>query len=178
MTDRLTKKGLILAIEFLIMAALVVAIVWRLFFYHSASQPPSTGSPVPVSVAQAVNFPVYYPDRQRLPAAYTLDNSSFRQAQPGVVIYSIKSPGSQSLTVSEEEQPAGSVITDFIKNYIPLHDSVSTSFGEAQVGAYGKAPNLQTVASLPIKNGPWLIITASSDIKQTDLTQILQSLRR
>lgn len=154
------------------MLLLMGAIVWRLFLYHSAA------SPVPSSVAKDVNFSIYYPDPQKLPSGYSLDSSSFKQAQPGVIVYSINHAGGRSLAVSEEAQPAGSIVNDFIKNYIPLHNTLGTGLGDAQIGAYGQAPNQQSVASLSIKNGPWLIVTAPSDVKQTDLKTILQSLKR
>ncbi len=150
---------------------LIGGLSWAVLSYKSAS-------PVPAAIQKAVSFPVYYPAPGRLPAGYTLDSSSFRQAQAGVVIYSINHQGGQPLIVSEEDQPAGSVISDFIKSYTPLHTTQNTSLGQAQIGAYGQPPNLRTVASLPINNGPWLIITSPTDVNQTDLKQILQSLKR
>lgn len=156
-----------------VIAIVIIGSVAGLLILHKPA-----ASPVPADIRKAVSFPVYYPDSSQLPAGYALDSSSFRQAQPGVIVYSITHSGSQPLAVSEENQPGGSVISDFIKNYIPLHNTVDTDLGSAQVGVYGKAPNQQAVASLQIKNGPWLLITAPSGVKQTDLDQILQALKR
>jgi hypothetical protein len=50
--------------------------------------------------------------------------------------------------------------------------------GKALVGAYGSGKDLRTIASLPIPNGPWLIITAPSDINQADLEKVLQAIGR
>lgn len=138
---------------------------------------PVSPSPVPPKVRNGVAFPVYYPAAAQLPPGYTLQSSSFRLAQDGVVVYSIGHSGGQALAVSEETQPAGTAMADFVKNYIPLHATITTSLGQAQIGVYGQAPNLRTVLSLPITKGPWLIITAPAGISQSDLKRIVQALR-
>jgi hypothetical protein len=82
-----------------------------------------------------------------------------------------------SVSISQQAQPGSDVIDSFLKTYIPLHTALSTKLGQAQVGASGQASNLHTIASLPIKNGPWLIITAPADISQAELKQIIESLK-
>lgn len=141
---------------------------WRL------AKPPA--SPVPADIKSAVHFPIYYPEQKKLPAGYTLDASSFQQQESGVVIYNI-SHGGQHLSISEEAQPAQNVIDGFIKNYIPLHNAYPAKLGQVLIGAYGKASDLHTLASLPVNNGPWLLISAPSDTKQSDLVQIVQALK-
>jgi hypothetical protein len=134
-------------------------------------------NPVPRHLRQSVTFPVYYPDEHKLPNGYNLQSSSFKLASPGVIVFSI-SHGFGHLIISEENPPGGAVIGDFIKASIPLHNLVSTKFGQAQVGAFGSSPNIRTVASLSINKGPWIIITAPSDVSQDDLKAIIQSLRK
>src|SRR5579884_1825970 len=59
-------------------------------------------SPVPKNVRTAVNFDIYYPQPKKLPAGFRLDNSSFKLAQAGVVLFSVKRPDGSSLIFSEE----------------------------------------------------------------------------
>lgn len=134
----------------------------------------SPKNPVPRQLRKSVSFPVYYPVNGRLPEGYALEPSSFRLAQPGVVIFSISHTGGQHLIFSEEAQQPSGTVSDFVKNYIPLHSALNTRLGTAQVGAYGRPPDLRTVVSLQINKGPWLVITAPSDISQDDLKKILQ----
>lgn len=136
-----------------------------------------TKSPVPAGIRSAVTFPIYYPDAKRLPAGYSLNASSFQKVQDGVVLYSINRDDGQRISMTEEESPGDKVIDDFNKNSIPLHTSVNTALGQANIGAYGQAPNSRTVVSLLVKNGPWLIITAPSNASQSDIKQIIESLK-
>lgn len=154
------------------LAALLLIVVAVMLILHGRG-----GSPVPPAVRQAAGFTVYYPDPAKLPPGYELDRSSFRQADPGVIVYSVTRDG-QRLAVSEEAQPGGSAISDFLKNYIPLHTTFNAKLGQAQIGAYGSHPNLRTVVSLPITKGPWLIMTAPDGTSQADLKQIIQALRK
>jgi hypothetical protein len=135
-------------------------------------------NPVPRNLRQSVSFPVYYPDEHKLPKGFVLNESSFKTAQKGVIIFSIGQAGGQRLIISEEARPSDSTINDFIKNYTPLHSTVSTKLGQAQFGAFGNPPNIRTIVSLPINKGPWLIITAPTTISQDDIKQILQSLKK
>ena len=153
----------------LLMAALLIgAAAWRL----SAS-----GSPVPDNIQSSVGSGVYYPDKSKLPANYSFDESSIRQADDGVSIVTVNG-NNGGVSISQQAQPASDVIDNFLKTYIPLHSALSTKLGQAQVGASGQASNLHTIASLPVKGGPWLIITAPADISQTELKQIIESLKR
>jgi hypothetical protein len=93
------------------------------------------------------------------------------------VVYAIQK-GSQQLVFSEEETPGGNVVDKFTSSYIPLHNTITTDLGKAAVGAAGQGANLQTIVSLPITKGPWLIITAPADTKQSDVQQILQALTK
>jgi hypothetical protein len=138
----------------------------------------ATGSPVPAGLRSSAGFPIYYPDQGHLPDGYTLDTTSFQKADGGAIIYAIKNSSGGNLIASEVAQPGGNVIDDFTKNSIPLHSTVDTSLGKAQIGAYGSPPNLRSIVSLPINHGPWLIITAPANTPQTDLKQITLSLRQ
>ena len=135
-------------------------------------------NPVPRDIRRAVPFPVYYPQSSKLPAGYVLNESSFRQAQPGVIIFSIGRSGGQRVIVSEEKPPPQNTIDDFLKAYIPLNTEISTKLGTAKSGAFGSAPNLRGIASLVVKNGPWIILTSPANTSQSDVKAIIESLRR
>ena len=132
-------------------------------------------SPVPSDIRRNAGFRVYYPEQGRLPSGYSLDMASFRLAQPGVVIFSLQ-VGTQRLIFSEEQTPDTSVMDKFTSSYIPLHTEIATALGKAEMGAAGQGAQLQTVVSLPISKGPWLIMTAPANTKQSDVQRILQSL--
>lgn len=160
----------------LLVTGLLVAIVMAggiTFFVQRMAN----GSPVSSDVQKAVTFPVYYPRQSKLPVGYQLDDTSFRLADTGVVIYSVQVRG-QQLVFSEQQTPEGSVIDKFTSSYIPLHNTITTDRGKAAIGAAGQGSNLKTIVSLPITHGPWLIITAPANTKQSDVQQILQSLTK
>lgn len=135
-----------------------------------------TTSLVPKDVQNSVDFSVYYPDIKKLPAGYSLDTKSFRLAQSGVVLFAITYGGNKNIAFSEEQQPSRNDIDKFISTYIPVNTTERLTSGRVKIGAYGSAPNIRTVASLPIQNGPWLIITAPADINHADLIKVLQAL--
>lgn len=133
---------------------------------------------VPKDIQKSVDFSVYYPDVKKLPAGYTLDTKSFRLADPGVVLFAVTYGDGKNITFSEQRQPSSSDIDKFVGNYIPLNTALQLTLGQAKIGAYGSAPNIRTVASLPIRSGPWLIITAPSNVNHDDLAKVLQSLTK
>lgn len=136
-------------------------------------------SPIPKAITSAVNFPIYYPDPGQLPTGFNLNKSTIQYIKPGVVIYGIDYPKSQRIIISEEARQSQATINQFISSYIPLHDSFSTPMGQAALGAYnaGKS-SLRSVISLPIKDGPWLIATAPSNISRTTFIQVVDSLTK
>lgn len=162
-----TNKRWIIAAGFLLAAVLIGLAVWRLT---------AAGNPVTDTTQSAGGSGVYQPDSAKLPVGYTFDSSAIRQADDGVSIVTVSSGNGNSVSISQQAQPGSDVIDNFLKTYIPLHTALETKLGQAQVGASGQSPNLQTIASLPVKNGPWLIITAPADISQADLKQIIESL--
>lgn len=133
---------------------------------------------VPQEIQSAVDFSIYYPDSKGVPAGYALDTKSFKLAQPGVVLFAVTYDNGKDITFSEQRQPSSSDIDKFVSSYIPINTSLQLTFGQAKIGAYGSAPNIRTVASLPIHNGPWLIVTAPSNVNHDDLAKILQSLTK
>jgi hypothetical protein len=155
-------------------AVLVILLLGLIIFIQHRI---TAGSPVPTEIKKAVSFPVYYPEQSKLPPGYSLDSTSFRFAQPGVVVFAVQK-GGQQLVFSEEETPGGNVVDKFTSSYIPLHNTITTDLGKAAIGAAGQGSNLQTIVSLPIAKGPWLIITAPAATKQADMQQILQSLAK
>jgi hypothetical protein len=166
-TNGFNKRWIVIA-GFLLAAVLIGLAVWRLT---------AAGNPAPDTIQSAGGSGVYQPDSTKLPAGYTFDNSAIRQADDGVSIVTISSGNGKSVSISQQAKPGSDVIDNFLKTYIPLHAALSTSLGQAQVGASGQSSSLQTIVSLPVKNGPWLIITAPADISQDDLKQIIESLK-
>lgn len=136
----------------------------------------SDTNPVPKKIQKSVGFSVYYPGS--LPAGYTLDDTSFQLPEPEVVLFTVTYGKSKNLVFSEEQQPSSSDIDKFIRNYLPLNSALQLPLGQAKIGAYGSAPNIRTVLSLPIHHGPWLIVTAPSDVNHDDLVKIVTSLTK
>jgi hypothetical protein len=164
-----SKRKLWLIVAGVLLAVLIAGLAaWRL----SASD-----SPAPDSIQADSGSGVYYPNAAKLPAGYTFDSSSINQAADGVTILSVKGGSDKSVSISQQAQPDSDVIENFIKTYIPLHTTISTSLGQAEMGASGQSSNLKTVVSLPVKDGPWLIITAPADVSQPELKQIIESLK-
>ncbi|HET9174067.1 MAG TPA: hypothetical protein VFN56_02160 [Candidatus Saccharimonadales bacterium] len=137
-----------------------------------------TPSPVPKAIQQAVPFPIYYPVQHKLPAGYQLDNSSFHITDPQVVIYSLKDATGQLIIFSEEKSPGSSIIDKFTASAIPLHTTQHTALGQADFGAYNNGQDVRTIVSLPITDGPWLIVTSPQGDSQTDLQHIIEALKR
>jgi hypothetical protein len=135
-----------------------------------------TSSVVPKKIQRSVDFAIYYPGT--LVPGYVLDVQSFRLAEPGVVIFAVTHGKDKNIVFSEQDQPSSSDIDKFISTYLPLNSDVKLPLGQAKVGAYGSAPNIRTVMSLPIRNGPWVIVTAPSDINHDDLVKLLASLKK
>lgn len=133
---------------------------------------------VPKNIRNSIDFPVYYPDIKKLPHGYSLDTKSFRLAQPGVVLFAVTYDDGKDITFSEQQQPSSNDINKFVSSYIPINTTLQLALGQAKIGAYGSAPNIRTVVSLPIHNGPWLIITAPSNVSHDDLAKALQSLTK
>lgn len=170
--SRAARKVSRLALAVVLGALLAVAGIYA--YRHYAGLP----GPVPKSIRSALAFPVYYPEQRKLPAGYRLDSGSFRLAEEGVLLFSVSSSHGKQLIFSEETSPGQEVINKFNTLAIPLHTPLYTALGQANVGAYGSGSKLQTIVSLPISHGPWLIVTAPANIGQDTLKQVLQSLTR
>lgn len=148
-----------------------LAVIGILFGLYSIG---SSASLVPKKIQKSVDFPIYYPGS--LPSGYVLDTQSFRLAEPGVVLFAVTYSNGKSIVFSEQQQPSDNEMNAFISNYVPINSALQLSLGQAKIGAYGSAANIRTVVSLPIRNGPWLIATAPSEVHHEDLVKILQSL--
>lgn len=159
--------------RFLFIAGVVLVVVCLLVGWYKIS---SSTSVVPKKIQKSVDFSVYYPGS--LPLGYTLDPTSFQLADPEVVLFTVTYGKSKNIVFSEERQPSSGEIDKFISSYIPLNSVVQLPLGQAKIGAYGSAPNIRTVLSLPIHNGPWLIVTAPSDVNHDDLVKIVTSLTK
>lgn len=134
-------------------------------------------SPVPKNIQKAVSYPVYYPDPKKLPAGYNLDPNSFSAPKPDVIVYSLRNKSRQKLSISVQAKPDDSVIQDLYNRAIPLRSQYQTKIGLAQIGVY-QSSTPQTIASLPTNDNVWIIITGPVNINQTELKQVLSSLKK
>ena len=135
-------------------------------------------SPVPKSILSSVSYPVYYPSDSRLPEGYALDKSSIELVNPKVVILVVKYDSNNMVVFNEQANPGATIINQYQSNYIPIHTTVWTPLGNAILGAYNDGHSIKTVVSLPVTNGPWIIVTAPSNINQTNLKEVLDSLTK
>ncbi len=154
-------------------AVVIVVVAWFIALISSNSI-----SPVPKSISNAVNYPVYYPDQSRLPEGYQLDKRSIELVGPKVVILAIKYADNKMIVFNEQDNPGASVINQYAANYIPIHTSFWTPIGNAILGAYNDGHSIKSVVSLPVNNGPWIIVTAPSNINQTNLKEAIDSLTK
>lgn len=151
----------------------VVALVLVLVVVLAGSAP----SPISKVISNAVAFPIYYPDPNRLPANYTLNQNSIMVVKPGVVIFNVAIAGQkQNIVFSEEVRPSDATMNSFLANYIPLHTDFNTPLGSASVGAYNDGNEIKSVISLPINNGPWIIVTAPGSISNAVFESVVNAL--
>jgi hypothetical protein len=133
-----------------------------------------TPSVVPKPIANSVSFPVYYPDPKRLPNGYILDTDSFSSPVKDGVSYTVNYDTNKKVVFSVQVKPSDSELQTFNSSYIPLRIDYKTKLGQAEIGAY----HSQTLVSVPVNNGPWIIITAPEDINPAALKQIIQAIRK
>lgn len=131
--------------------------------------------PIPLAIRKSVPYSIFYPDSSRLPSGYRLSQNVIHFAKADVVILMINY-GSKSIVVSEQQPPDSSTINNFVAEHIPVHTTLPTALGQAEFGAYNSGNGLRTVISLPVPNGPWLIITAPPDAKRQTLIEIISSM--
>jgi hypothetical protein len=134
-------------------------------------------SPVPKNIVQGVSFPIYYPVQKILPVGYTLDLNSFEQPRQNGISYMVSNNKGQKLVFSLQPKPSSSALQNFEANYIPLNNSYQTANGQALIGAYNTKTGIETLVSLPTDSSTWVIITGPSNINQTQLKQVLSSLK-
>jgi hypothetical protein len=135
-------------------------------------------SPIPKSVQQSVTFPVYYPDKKKLPFGYTFNLKSFHNPRQNILLYAVDYGVGKKVVVSLQKKPSNDTINNFYTFTIPLTIQVKTTLGEARIGAAGEAPNQKTIVSLPTSDGVWILATAPDNINQDQLTQVIKSLRK
>jgi hypothetical protein len=141
---------------------------------HTATPMPAANSPVPRALAQSVNFPIYYPDPKKLPPGYVLIRNSFTSPVRNGVTYSITYDNGKKIVFSVQTKPSDNELQSFNSSYIPLRIDYQAPVGQAEIGSY----HSKTLVSLPVINGPWIIITAPLDINQNQLKSVLSSIRR
>jgi hypothetical protein len=156
---------------------LLVAVAGVGIWLHWRHNPPPAlkqSNPVPLSIRQSVSFPVYYPDPKKLPNGYSLNTGSFSSPVKNGVRYSVNYDNHKKIVFSVQAKPSDNELQTFNSSFIPLRIDYQTSVGQAEIGAY----HTQTLVSLPISNGPWVVITAPQDISQDELKAVLRSLRQ
>jgi hypothetical protein len=174
-TKKRSERLISLALALLVVAGGITG-AW-MHWHHTAAQTTANTSPVPKSVAQAVNFPVYYPDPQKLPAGYTLNTNSFTSPVKNGVTYSVSYDNGKKIVFSIQVKPTDSELQTFNSSYIPLRIDYQTPIGQAEIGAYNNHGDTQTLVSLPTKTNSWIIITAPYNIDQGNLKKVLSSLK-
>jgi hypothetical protein len=145
---------------------------------HTTTPMPAANSPVPKTLAQSVNFPIYYPDPKKLPAGYVLDSASFAKPVSQGIKYSVNYDKDQKMVFSLQPKPPAADLQNFNTNYIPLRIDYPTAVGQAEIGAYNNHGKTESLISLPTKTNTWIIITAPYNIDQAKLKQVISSLRR
>lgn len=166
------KRALYIGIVLLVVAGWAAGA----FFVHWHKNPQPLAaqtSPVPASIRSVAPFPVYYPEQKSLPPGYKLDVGSFSSPVKNGVAYKVTYDGAKQIVFSVQAKPSDSELQTFNSNYIPLRIDYQTPVGQAEIGAYHNG----TLVSLPVINGPWIIITAPPDIDQGQLKQVLRSMR-
>jgi hypothetical protein len=155
----------------LIVVGLIVIAALLLGLYLITHPSSKVISPIPFRISQSVDFPVYYPINQKLPAGYSLQTNSI-SSNNQAVLYAVSGPHGQNLSFSVQRKPAASSIQNFYTQHLPLHTTLNTAVGLATIGAIGS----QAIVSLPTTGNAWVIITAPANINQPILDQIIKSL--
>ena len=161
------KRWLILALTLLILAGVSYP------YFISSKKSAKPVNVIPVSISRKVGFKVYYPDQTKLPAGYTFDRNSVKSPVKNGVAYTVSYGAGSRLVFSVQARPSDQDLQTFTSNYIPLKLDFQTRLGQAEIGAYRG----QALVSLPIVNGPWVIVTAPSDVNQDQLKQVIRSLK-
>jgi hypothetical protein len=169
------KRTVIWGVSGLILAVLAGVIV---FMVIHTNQPQKAAvkpaGPVPSQIAAAVTYKIYYPDQAKLPAGYVLDRNSFANPVKNGISYSVNYDNDKKIVFSVQIRPSDNELQSFQSNFIPLSIDFQTPLGQGAIGAY----HGQTLASLPIENGPWVVATAPADVNQDNLKQVLRALKQ
>jgi hypothetical protein len=137
------------------------------FIVFSGLRPPKHNAPH--SNFTASSFRVYYPNQSKLPSGYKFNNNSKSNKQ--TVIYTVGSATHQ-LVFTIQQKPSSETLQNFLTHVIPLHTSLATSIGSAEIGA----ANNETIVSLPTDSNAWILVTATYNTPSNQLDQILLSL--
>ena len=168
---RLTKRrrGIVSKKIVTIVTGLIIVLAGLVFIYYRNKEQ----NPIPLGIRQNTPFPIYYPDPKKMPPDYKLDINSLSSRQ-GVVVYAINYKSTKKLVISEEPKLAAADLQYFYAHHLPLHTTLSTSIGTATIGAIGS----QSVTSLPTNDNTWLLITAPSNINESQLKELILSLKK
>ena len=168
----------------LIIVGLIVLVIglvgggaaWWYSHHHKKTQPAVAvyKGLVPEAVAKVVNFPVYYPEPKKLPDGYGLSLSSFNISLQKTVVYYVTYGGSKRLIFGVQAAPSDQDLAAFRTTYMQHSVIYQSTLGKAEIGTH----NDQAIVSLPLPNGPWIIVTAPLDINYDNLKQVLDALTK
>jgi flagellar basal body-associated protein FliL len=160
-------------------ALLITLAVCVSIFLRSTPKPKAANtSPVPSAISQAVSFPVYYPNPEKLPSGYYLDKDSFKNPVKNGVAYSVSYGGNKKIVFSAQQKPSDNELQAFNSSYIPLRTDYQTKAGQAEIGAYNNHGTIETLVSLSTNSSTWLVVTAPYDINQDQLKKVLSAIQR
>lgn len=117
--------------------------------------------PIPYSYRAGLHYTLYYPTQ--LPDGYRVDRNSFLR-KGSVLIFSLVSPHSKAIAVSEEALPVGLNLSPPTAPYIQLQmqRSFTTAIGPATLSLWGANDVVSIQAS-----GTWLILNVTGVKPQT-----------
>lgn len=146
---------------------LVLLLVFAIFAFGGwlAWQRFRSSSPIPKSISNSVNFPLYYPSK--LPAGFKLDKNSFSHTS-SVVLYSLVFDGNKHLAFSIQTRPSS---LDFAQLLHNVNKEFNTDAGQADIVNLGG----RTTGSL-LTPKSWVIINTVDPIDTLTLEQIIRSL--
>jgi hypothetical protein len=148
----------------MVCASMVIYVTGRM-----TAQP--VNDPVPTNIRRVTAFNIYYPNQIELPADYRLDTNSF-SSNSQAVEYTVSHGISQHLIFTVQAKPSEADIQGFYHNHLPLTIPIKTSVGNAALGIL----NNETVISLPTNTNSWILMTAPTNIQQTQLKQVIRAM--
>jgi hypothetical protein len=165
------KKAQLWAVVVIIIIIIVIGTFLLAAQARRHMQSSLVNSAVPYGIRQRVDFTIYYPDNNKMPAGYRY-NPSTLHATKNAADYAIDKDGTQLFAVTIQSKPSAAALQTFYTHNLPLSTIIVTPIGTANVGTI----NLQSVISLPTNGNSWLILTTPQPIQTATLTKILNAM--